>query len=460
MEDMRKVHFIGIGGYGMSAIARVLLDWGYEVSGSDIMPKELTDKLAARGAKIIIGHAAENIAGADFVVYSTDIPKDNIEINSAIVNDIPLIHRSEMLAKILNTKEGITVAGAHGKTSTSSMIAYVMEKGGQDPTFIIGGEVLELNSNAKAGSSPYVVAEADESDGSFLNYYPHIAVITNIEADHLENYDGKFDNLKDSYRKHLDQIKESGLAVINIDDEHLAKMAGQIDPAKLVTFGKSQAADYAAMNITQIGQECAFDIYQKEDFLAHINLRVPGVHNAMNALAAIIVCLRIGMDMATIKEHIQTFVGAKRRFNLMGDANGITIVDDYAHHPTEIRATLAAAKATGKNVVAVFQPQRYTRTFFLFNDFAQAFADADELYVLDIYSPAGEDKIDGVSAEKLTVSIREQSNEKAKYISDKDLAFEELKDKLKTNDLVITMGAGDIWKLAVRLADHISQAKD
>ena len=458
MNNSQKLHFVGIGGYGMSAIARVMLDWGYPVSGSDVIKKDLTDRLEQKGATIYIGHNADNVIGADYVIYSTDIPKDNVELLAAIENKIPLIHRSEMLAKILNEKEGITVAGAHGKTTTSSMIAYIMEKSGQDPTFVIGGEVLGLNSNAKAGTSEYVIAEADESDGSFLNYYSKIAVITNIEPDHLENYDGKFDNLKAAYRKYLQQIKQDGYAIINYEDLYLRNMIDDLD-CNVITFGSSDEADYYVSNIKQVGRNSSFDMYRKKDYIGSVELTVPGKHNVLNALAALIACMQAGMSFEDAKQQIQTFQGAKRRFTVMGEANNITIVDDYAHHPTEIQATLAAAKASGKHVVAIFQPQRYTRTYFLFDDFSRAFADADEVYVLDIYSPAGERKIEGVSAQNLVTMIRQNSHDNAEFVQTKEEIIQRMKKQMKPGDLVITMGAGDIWKASVELAEYVTQER-
>ncbi|OEF98318.1 UDP-N-acetylmuramate--L-alanine ligase [Desulfuribacillus alkaliarsenatis] len=455
MNNSQKLHFVGIGGYGMSAIARVMLDWGYEVTGSDVVKKDLTERLQEKGAQVYIGHDAENVSGADLVIYSTDIPKDNVELMAALEKKIPLIHRSEMLARILNRKDGITVAGAHGKTTTSSMIAYIMEKSGQDPTFVIGGEVMGLGSNAKAGLSEYVIAEADESDGSFLNYFSKIAVITNIEPDHLENYDGKFENLKAAYRKYLQQIKHDGCAIISYEDKCLREMTKDL-ACEIITFGLSTDADYYVDNLKQVGRHISFDVYRKQDFIGSVQLKVPGKHNVLNALSAIIACMEAGVSFETAKQKIESFQGAKRRFTIMGEANDITIVDDYAHHPTEIQATLAAAKASGKHVVAIFQPQRYTRTFFLFDDFSRAFADADEVYVLDIYSPAGEKKIDGVSAEKLVEMIRKNSHHRAEFVQTKEEIIERMKRQMKPGDIVLTMGAGDIWKASVDLAKYVT----
>ncbi|OEH84252.1 UDP-N-acetylmuramate--L-alanine ligase [Desulfuribacillus stibiiarsenatis] len=456
MNNSQRFHFVGIGGYGMSAIARVMLDLGFIVTGSDVTRKDLTINLEERGATVYIGHSPDHVLGADFVVYSTDIPKDNVELNAALEHKIPLIHRSEMLARILNEKIGITVAGAHGKTTTSSMIAYIMESGGADPTFVIGGEVMGLGSNAKAGSSDFVIAEADESDGSFLNYYSQIAVITNIEPDHLENYDGKFENLKAAYRKYMNHIKPGGCAIVCYEDTYLKEMIPDIK-TEVITYGYSDEADYSIKNIMQEGRHISFDLYSKNKCIDSFVLKVPGKHNVLNAVASIIACLKAGMSLQAIKVQLERFIGAKRRFTVMGESNNITIVDDYAHHPTEIQATLAAAKASGKHVVAIFQPQRYTRTFFLFDDFSKAFSDADEVYVLDIYSPAGEKKIEGVSAEKLVSMIRKNSHGNAQFVPTKEEVIEKMKNQMKPGDLVLTMGAGDIWKASVELANYVAE---
>lgn len=483
----------------MSAIARVLLEMGYRVSGSDVVGQELTEKLADKGAQVFIGHRAENINGADLVVYSTALPKDNVELLAAKEKNIPLLHRSDMLARILNGGRGIAVAGAHGKTTTSSMIAYVMERCGVDPTYIIGGEIMNAGSNAKAGKGDYIVAEADESDGSFLLYHPHIAVVTNIEADHLENYGGDFEQLKRAYAAFLNQIKPGGKAVICLDDPVLREMVPGIR-SEVVTYALEQQADYMAKNIELGDRRVAFDVVRRGEHLGRMMLSVPGRHNVHNALAMLITCVEAGLDFSRVAGAIPEFRGAKRRFHVLGEADGVTIVDDYAHHPTEIEATLSAARATGKRIIAVFQPQRYTRTYFLMEQFSRAFRDADEVIITDIYSPAGEKKIEGVSAERLAELIRENSNRNVKYIPSKDEVREYLSGRLleggllegcqldgglrerslrkgrlgernlreesllngningggpHSGVLVLTMGAGDIWKTAAALAEQL-----
>ncbi len=454
LNSAQHVHFIGIGGYGMSAIARVMLDMGYKVSGSDVIKKEITDKLVARGANIFIGHDKDNLEGAELVVYSSDIPKNNIELLAAEEKDIPYIHRSEMLAKILNQKKGIAVAGAHGKTTTSSMIALVMEINNLDPTFIIGGEVLNIGSNAKAGKSDYVVAEADESDGSFLQYYPHISVVTNIEADHLENYGGSFDNLKKAYRQYLNQVKPDGISILCYDDAYIKEILSELN-GNHITYGFDVEADYVATDLEFANRTSSFTVVHHGNTLGRMQLSIPGKHNVLNAMATIIVCLEIGMNFNDIARALLEFTGAKRRFQVIGELNQVTVIDDYAHHPTEIQATISAAKATEKRIIAVFQPQRYSRTFFLLDAFSKAFPEADEVIITNIYSPAGDSKIEGVSATKLVDLIRENSNTNVKYFPTKEEVFNYLSKTTKENDLILTMGAGDIWKVANQLVDYI-----
>ena len=451
----QHVHFIGIGGYGMSAIARVMLEMGYTVTGSDVAAQELTEKLAAKGAKIYIGHTAEQVHGADLVVYSTALPQDNVERVEAQEQGIPILHRSQMLARLLNERSGIAIAGTHGKTTTSSMIALVMESCGADPTYIIGGELMDVGTNAKAGQGKFVVAEADESDGSFLQYHPWIGVVTNIEADHLENYGGDFGRLKEAYVQFLNQIKPGGRAVVCGDDRNVQELMPSLS-CGMITYGIETDCDYSAHDI-ELGDRCVtFKMRRGSEELGTVELSVPGRHNAYNAMATIIVCLEAGIPFADITEALQKFHGAKRRFQVLGEMDGILIIDDYAHHPTEIQATIAAAKATGKRIIAVFQPQRYTRTFFLLDAFSRAFGDADEVIITDIYSPAGEKQIEGVHSAKLVELIKENSNSGARYLPTKQDVLDDLQGRLQPGDLVLTMGAGDIYKVGYELAKGLS----
>ncbi|WP_442603470.1 UDP-N-acetylmuramate--L-alanine ligase [Paenibacillus sp. KN14-4R] len=456
MNISEHVHFIGIGGYGMSAIAKVMLEMGYQVSGSDLAQQELTEKLKAKGAHVYIGHEADNVKGADLVVYSTALSKDNVEIKEAEKLSIPVIHRSQMLARLMNARKGIAVAGAHGKTTTSSMIALVMENCGEDPTYIIGGEIMNVGSNAKAGKGDYVVAEADESDGTFLQYHPTLALVNNIEADHLENYNGDFENLKKAYAQFLSQVREGGKAIICLDDPYLKQMQQDIR-SEVITYGIHAQANYIAQNIHLGDRQVSFDVVREGELLGQIELSVPGKHNVYNALATVITCLEAGISFEKIAIAIKEFRGAKRRFQVLGEVDDILVIDDYAHHPTEIEATIAATKATGKNIIVVFQPQRYTRTYYLFEQFSRAFTEANEVIISDIYSPAGEKQIEGISSAKLVELIRQNSNPNVQHIPDREDVLNYLAGHVKSGDLVITMGAGDIWKVSHGLAKLLQE---
>ncbi|WP_274649948.1 UDP-N-acetylmuramate--L-alanine ligase [Paenibacillus humicola] len=457
MNTAEHVHFIGIGGYGMSAIARVMLELGYTVTGSDVARQELTEKLAAKGARIYIGHEPEHVRGADLVVYSTALSRDNVERKAAEELNIPILHRAQMLARLMNNGRGVAVAGAHGKTTTTSMIALVMETCKLDPTYIIGGEIVNVGTNAKAGKGEYVVAEADESDGSFLQYHPAIAIVTNIEPDHLENYDGDFAKLKAAYVQFLSQVKADGKAIVCVDDENVREMlprlqAGPLGAAGVLTYAIDRDAEFTAANVSPGDRKVSFDMLRRGVSLGRIELSVPGRHNVYNAMATVMTCLEAGIPFESIASAIALFHGAKRRFQVLGEVNDVLVIDDYAHHPTEIQATIDAARATGKRIIAVFQPQRYTRTFFLLEQFSRAFAGADEVIITDIYSPAGEQQIEGVHSQKLVELIVKNSNPNTSYIPTKEEVQERLAEKVAPGDLVITMGAGDIWKTADGLA--------
>jgi len=441
----------------MSAIARVMLEMGYKVTGSDVAGQELTEKLAAKGARIYIGHEPEHVRGADLVVYSTALSRDNVERAAAEALNIPILHRAQMLARLMNNGKGVAVAGAHGKTTTSSMIALVMETCKLDPTYIIGGEIVNVGTNAKAGKGEYVVAEADESDGSFLQYHPSIAIVTNIEPDHLENYDGDFSKLKAAYVQFLSQVKQDGKAIVCIDDANMQDMlpqlqAGPLGVSGLITYAINREAVYTAANITLGDRKVSFDMLRHGVGLGRIELSVPGRHNVYNAMATVITCIEAGIPFGSIAAAIVDFRGAKRRFQVLGEVNDVLVIDDYAHHPTEIQATIDAAKATGKRIIAVFQPQRYTRTYFLLEQFSRAFSEADEVIITDIYSPAGEQQIEGVHSKKLVELIIKNSNPNTAYIPTKEEVQETLAKKVAPGDLIITMGAGDIWKAADGLA--------
>ncbi|SHE47988.1 UDP-N-acetylmuramate--L-alanine ligase [Seinonella peptonophila] len=456
MNEKEHVHFIGIGGYGMSAIARVLLDQGCYVTGSDVEKNKLVENLIQRGAKVTIGHQASNIDGADIVVYSTSIAENNVERVAAEKSNIETLHRSQMLARLFNDKRGIAVAGAHGKTTTSSMIAQTLEICGVDPTYVIGGEVVGLKGNAKAGKSEYVVAEADESDGSFLNYYPMMAVITNIEADHLENYDGDFKKLLRAYRSFVSQVHSEGIAVLCWDDSYVRELHDHVG-GRAITYGVDQQADYTAVNLRKQERKITFTVKKGEIALGDVTLGIPGKHNVSNALAVIIVCLEMGLSFEEIASALSQFQGAKRRFQVIGEHDEVLVVDDYAHHPTEIQATLEAAKALNRRLIIVFQPQRYSRTHLLMDEFSRAFTQADKLVINTIYAPPGEQPIEGVNSERLTELIRKNSNEEAVFIDQKEDVLNYLLTEIKAGDLVITMGAGDIWRVSYQLVERLKQ---
>lgn len=456
MKENQHVHFIGIGGYGMSAIARVLLDLGCRVSGSDVEQNKLVENLIKRGAQVTIGHHEDNVLDADVVVYSTSIAADNVERLAAERRNIETIHRSQMLARLFNDKKGIAVAGAHGKTTTSSMVAQTLEICQFDPTYVIGGEVVGLKSNAKAGNSDFVVAEADESDGTFLNYFPNIAVVTNIEADHLENYDGDFQNLLHAYSEFLGQIHQNGLAILNWDDEHVRNLAPDVK-SRCITYAVRGEADVQAIRIYENERKISFTVVYKGEELGEVTLAIPGLHNVSNALAVIVTCLDLGIPFQDIAKALYQFQGAKRRFQVIDEVEDILVIDDYAHHPTEIEATLKAAKALNRRRIIVFQPQRYSRTHLLMDEFSRAFSEAEEVIINTIYAPPGEQPIEGVTAERLTELIRANSNSQVRFIDQKEDIVRYLRDQVHSNDVVITMGAGDIWRVSHQLAEELKQ---
>lgn len=455
--DKKRVHFIGIGGYGMSAIARVLLDQDYVVTGSDVAENKLVEKLIEHGAQITIGHDASLVTGADTIVYSSSISPENVERVAAAEQGIEILHRSQMLARILNDKKGIAVAGAHGKTTTSSMIAQTLEICGADPTYVIGGEIVGLKGNAKAGKTDLVVAEADESDGSFLEYFPYIAVVTNIEPDHLENYGGDFENLKQAYRDFLGQVRPDGTAILCWDDAYVRDMAKEVK-GSFVTYALHEPADFMAVNLRENKRQITFTVQQGSEVLGDVTLQIPGKHNVANALATVISALQVGIPFQAIADALFQFQGAKRRFQVIGEVEEILVVDDYAHHPTEIDSTLKGAKAVEKRIVCVFQPQRYSRTHLLMKEFSEAFGEADEVVINTLYAPAGEQPIPGVTAERLAEMIQENSNANTRFIATKEEVIDYLVENTKPNDLVITMGAGDIWRVSHGLVPRL-QAK-
>lgn len=448
---LNKVHFIGIGGYGMSALAFVLLQSGYSVSGSDLRDCNLTRLLAQAGARVYLGHQAEQLGDAQLVVYSTAIPEHNPELLAARERKIPLWHRSELLAAVFNEKGGVAVAGAHGKTTTTAMIALLMERGGFEPTAVIGGEVSFFGGNARLGKGRHVVAEACESDHSFLRYRPEVALVTNIEADHLEHYGGSFDRLVAAYTVFINNVKEGGTAVLCADDPLLRELRHCVRPS-VVTYGFDATADFHAGRAVMEGLGSRFAVYRNDGYIGEISMQVPGEHNILNALGAIAAAHCCGVPLSGMGEALRSFTGVKRRFEIVGEAAGIMVVDDYAHHPTEIRATLAAASCSGRRIICVFQPHRYTRTSYLWSEFVEAFHGAEILLLDDIYA-SGEEPIDGISAGRLAEQLQERGHRGVHFLSGREQLVAALQQIARRGDLVITMGAGDIWQVGRRLLD-------
>jgi UDP-N-acetylmuramate--alanine ligase len=447
------LHFVGIGGYGMSAIAYVLKGQGNEVTGSDVQPSSRTERLARIGVPIVYGHKAENQAGADVVVYSTDVPADNVEVQAARQRGAQVVHRSEMLARILAAGRGICVTGTHGKTTTTSMIAAIVMEAGLDPSVVVGGELEWLGGNARIGHGPIVVAEADESDGSFLRYHPDISVLTNAEPEHLDHYQGDFANVVAAYRTFLAGTTDT--AIICYDSPLVREIARTSDRST-VSYGLQRGSDYRAMRLIDIpGGGHRFTAVGPQGAIGRFELHIPGVHNVRNALAAIAVADRLGVAPHVMVVALRRFRNAARRFEMVGSGQGITVVSDYAHHPTEIKAVLEAAREIKpQRLLAVFQPQRYARTKLLFEEFAHAFGQADEVWLLDIYSPPGEAPIPGISSENLARRMAAQGT-RVHHVHGADEAEALLHDAMRAGDVVLVMGAGDVYRLAQNLGQSL-----
>lgn len=456
-RHVKNIHFIGIGGIGMSGIAEVLTNLGFSVSGSDIKKSKNTDRLESMGMRIAEGHAAENVGKAQVVVYSSAVQGDNPEVVHAKQQGIPVIPRAEMLAELMTLKPyAVAIAGTHGKTSTTSMVATILGHAGIDPTTVVGGVVDTLGSNAKLGGSEWFVTEADESDRSFLMLYPTIAVVTNIDKEHMESYKG-MDDVVQCFTDFVNKVPFYGAAIICLDDPNVQLIIPNIKRRR-VTYGMTAQADISAHNIRyneSFGS--TFTVWKGTDVMGEITMPVPGKHNVYNALAATAVALELDIPFAKIAEAFATFKNANRRFQFKGDARGITVVDDYGHHPTEILATLAAAKNSsgGRRTVVVFQPHRFSRTQELFDEFALAFNNADVLYVLDIYA-ASEQPIPGITAEVLTENIKKYGHKNAVYIGDIDTAAARVAGNLQEGDLVITLGAGSVTRLSEEILDELN----
>jgi UDP-N-acetylmuramate--alanine ligase len=451
----QQIHFVGIGGSGMSGIAEILLNLGYRVTGSDQKRNDAVERLAELGAKIFIGHAATNIEDAHVVVYSSAVSRENVEVQAARQQQIPTIPRAEMLAELMRLKYGIAVAGTHGKTTTTSMVGAVLAEGHYDPTIVVGGRVTSLGSNARLGRGEFLVAEADESDGSFLKLAPTIAVVTTIDAEHLDHY-GTLDAIRDAFVAFVNRVPFYGSAVLCLDEPNIQRLIPRIEK-RIITYGLESGADLVARRVRLAGMTSRFEVSHRLSLLGELTLQIPGRHNVLNALAAVGVGVDLEIPFAAIQKALAGFSGVQRRFQILGSAGGVTVVDDYGHHPAEIRATLAAAKAGFESrVVTVFQPHRFTRTLHLREEFLTAFNLADVLIVMDIYA-AGEAAIPGVTAEDLADGIRAHGHRDVTYLgSDRTRVVEHLAEIVRRGDLVIALGAGDVSQLGPELLKRLN----
>jgi UDP-N-acetylmuramate--alanine ligase len=444
-KGFHKVHFIGIGGIGMSGIAEVLINLGYEVSGSDLKKSDMTERLKKLGAVVHYGHLAKNLAEADVVVTSTAVKGDNTEVIEAKARNIPVIPRAEMLSELMRIKYGVAVAGTHGKTTTTSMIATVMGMANLDPTIVIGGKLDYIGSNAKLGEGEFLVAEADESDGSFLMLKPTIAVITNIEEEHMDYYKN-LDDIKEDFTTFANSVPFYGLSILCLEHENVQAIIPKIK-RRFLTYGFSPQADIYATGLRFEKLTSTFAVNYEGELWGEITLHMPGSHNVLNAVSAVAVGMEVGLDFATVKKALSGFTGVHRRFQVKGEAAEIVVVDDYGHHPTEIMATLKAARNFWDGrIVAVFQPHRYTRTRDLFDNFLTAFFTADVLVITEIY-PAGENPIEGVESKKIYEGIRRRGMKEIYFVPDKKDLSKELLKIARPKDMVITLGAGDIYKI-------------
>jgi len=458
MRRVKCIHFVGIGGAGMGGIAEVLLNEGYQISGSDIGENQVVKRLIGLGANITIGHASENITGASVIVVSTAINQDNPELVAAKKQRIPVVRRAEMLAELMRFRHGIAIAGTHGKTTTTSLIASIFAQGQLDPTFVIGGLLNSAGTNARLGNSRYLVAEADESDASFLHLQPMVSVITNIDKDHMETYQGDFEKLKDTYIEFLHNLPFYGLAVVCLDNPVVRELLPRIS-RQVITYGFSADADIRAVNYQQDGGVSYFTVEIDGQPPLDMSVNLPGQHNVLNALAGVAVAKDEGIEDDAICQALAEFAGIGRRFeqlaNLTTDAGDMVLVDDYGHHPSEVKATIMAMR-TGwpeKRLVMVFQPHRYSRTRDLYEDFVEVLSEVDCLFLLDVYS-AGEAPIVSADSKSLARSIRQRGQIEPVYVSDVDVLPELLAAQLQDNDMVITQGAGNIGAVSRSLSNN------
>ena len=459
---IKNIHFVGIGGIGMSGIAEVLLNMGYSVTGSDIGRSATVNRLEALGAKINIGHKVENVNGADVVVTSSAIKADNSEVEQANNLGVPVIPRAEMLAELMRIRYGVAVAGSHGKTTVTSMIGIVLSHGGLDPTIVVGGRVRTMGTNARLGKGDFIVVEADESDGSFLLLSPVISVLTNVDQEHMDHYES-MSRLEDAFYRFVGKIPFYGLAVLCADCPRVKDMASRFSKRGL-TYGFDQDADLCARDVVASGFEIAseqfykgaeFNVVYKGSLLGRLFLRVPGRHNAQNALAAVAVGMELGMSFESVKQGLMEFRGIDRRLQVKGALRNVLVMDDYAHHPQEIRVTINTLKESqAGRIVVIFQPHRYSRTKLLFDEFKEVLINTDVLFLMDIY-PAGEEPVSGVSSEKLCGAIRRAGHKNVFYLDDERKGTDAVIEALEPGDVVITLGAGNVWAFGERIVKEL-----
>ena len=455
----QHLHFTGIGGIGMSGIAEVLLNLGYTISGSDLKMTPITERLAGMGARVFEGHAASHVSGAKAIVVSSAVDEQNPEVQEARRLQIPVIPRGELLAELMRLKYGIAVAGSHGKTTTTSMAATILNHAGLDPTVVVGGRVGTMGgSNARVGRSDFLVVEADESDRSFLKLAPILAVVTNIDREHLDCY-ASLDDIRQAFIEFINKVPFYGAAVVCTDDENVIGILPQVK-RRTISYGRSAQADLEPREISCGHFASQFRLRYRASDLGGFQLRVPGVHNVLNATAAAAIALELEVKPDVIREGLAAFSGVDRRFQTRGEARGITVIDDYGHHPTEIRATLAGARNCGfRRVLVLFQPHRYTRTFHLMDDFARSFHQADRVFVLDIYA-ASEKPIEGVSAQALADRLREFGHRGAEYAGSVDAAAKAALESAEPGDLVLTLGAGNVWQAGDKILASLREGKN
>jgi len=451
----RRIHFVGIGGVGMSGIAEVLLDLGYQVSGSDLRAGETTERLTTLGGRIFLGHEAANVEGAQVVVYSTAVRPDNPEVVAARAQGIPVIPRADMLAELMRMKYGVAVAGSHGKTTTTSLSAAVLARGGLDPTIVVGGRLQSIGSNARLGRGQFLVAEADESDGSFLRLSPAVVIVTNIDREHLDHY-GSLEELRQAFIYFANRVPFYGVGILCSDDPQVRGILPQLTK-RYVLYGTGPEAALRAADVRLGPEGSSFRVVADGNELGEVRVHLPGMHSVLNALAAVGVGLELEVPFPHIVTALEGFRGVGRRFELRGEAGGVRVVDDYGHHPTEVAATLAAARTLGRRVLVMFQPHRYTRTALLHREFGACFADADRVYVLDIYA-AGETPVPGVTARTIVESAEALGQGQVVYVGDGDAAVAAVAREARPGDLVLTLGAGDVWKLGDRLLARLRGA--